>query len=57
MIDKMWLWIVANAVAGSLKLHTEGTRLHVRIPSHAGWENTDGWRVTIRDLGTKQPRG
>lgn len=54
--DRAWLLATAKAVAERLKLHSEGTRLRVRIPHRATTTNTDGWSATIGDLGKNQPR-
>jgi 5-methylcytosine-specific restriction endonuclease McrA len=43
-------------VAEQLKLLSEGTRLRIRMPSHASTTNTDGWYAVIGDLGKNQPR-
>ena len=39
-----------------MKAESEGTRLRIRVPSHATAMNTDGWRAVIGDLGKNQPR-
>jgi len=54
--DRAWLLATAKAVAERLKLHSEGTRLRIRIPHRATTTNTDGWSAIIGDLGTSQPR-
>jgi 5-methylcytosine-specific restriction endonuclease McrA len=48
--------MTSKAVAEELKLHIEGTKLRIRIPSRATTTNTDGWRAIIGDLGKKKPR-
>lgn len=53
--DRAWLLATAKAVAESLKLLGEGTRLRVRTPSRVTTTNTDGWSVIIGDLGKGQP--
>jgi 5-methylcytosine-specific restriction endonuclease McrA len=57
--DKAWkAWLLANAkaVAAKLKLHSQGTRLRIRIPSRTLAVRTDGWSVVLGDLGKGKPR-
>ena len=54
--DRAWLLATARAVAERLKVRSEGTRLHIRVPSRAMSMDTDGWRVVIGNLGQNQPR-
>jgi len=50
------LLAAARVVADRLKLHSEGTRLRIRLPSRAMTTNTDGWSAVIGDLGKTRPR-
>ena len=52
--DRPWLLATAKTVAGSLKLHTDGTRLRIRIPTRATVTDTNGWSAAIGDLGKGQ---
>jgi 5-methylcytosine-specific restriction endonuclease McrA len=54
--DRTSLLATAKAVANSLKMQSEGTRLRIRIPSRATTTNTDGWYAVIGNLGENQPR-
>lgn len=54
--SRAWLLAIAKAVAGELKVCAEGTRLRIRVPSHAATTNTAGWSAIIGDLGKGQPR-
>lgn len=54
--DSAWLLATAKAIAFRLKADSKGTRIRIRIPCRAISTNTDGWRVTIGDLGKNQPR-
>ena len=54
--NKAWLRATAKVIAESLKLRSEGTQLHIRKPSEGLSTNTDGWRVTIGDLGSSELR-
>ena len=53
--DRSWLLATAKTVAGSLKPHTDGTRLRIRIPTRATVTDTNGWGAAIGDLGKGQP--
>lgn len=54
--DRAWLLTNAKSVATKLKLHSDGTRLRIRIPRSAPATETDGWRAVLGDLGKGQPR-
>ena len=55
-MDKAYLLATGKSVAARLKLQSIGTRLRVRMPSRVGLTNTDGWLVSLGDLGRSQPR-
>ena len=48
-------WQQPKLWAGSLKPHTDGTRLRIRIPTRATVTDTNGWGAAIGDLGKGQP--
>ena len=54
--DRGWLLATARAVAIELKLRSGGTLLRIRMPTRATRTNTDGWSVTLGDLGKGEPR-
>jgi 5-methylcytosine-specific restriction endonuclease McrA len=54
--DRAWLLATAKNVAENLKQRSEGTSLRIRMPYRVKHTNTDGWSVTIGDLGKNQPR-
>ena len=54
--NKAWLRATAKVIAENLKPRSEGTNLYIRKPSEGTTTNTDGWRVTIGDLGKEKLR-
>jgi hypothetical protein len=46
---------IAHDVAKALKPGAKDYRLRVRLPTRSSATETDGWRVTIGDLGKGRP--